>query len=82
MESRRPHVVGPVIYHFIAPVHKLVIPNVFYTSSGKSAYQCEACAKLHHSIRDDDTPVRGPCSAFGDTFCKADGAKKVVSPEK
>ena len=54
---------------------------VFYASSGKSTYQCEACAKLYHSTRNDMTPASEHRSASDDAFCKADGVREVVSPE-
>ena len=55
---------------------------VFYTSSGKSTYQCKTFAKIHLSTRNDDTPVRDHHSASDDSVYKADGAENVLSPER
>jgi hypothetical protein len=58
--------------------------QVFYTSTGKSTFQCEACTKLLCSTGNDDTPVRPQRSlSASDATCSiSDGGKKIISPER
>jgi hypothetical protein len=51
--------------------------QVFFNSTGKSAFKCVACTKLLRSTRNNDTPVK-----LQHSFSASEATKKVISPER
>jgi hypothetical protein len=68
--------VGPVIYDFIVPVHKLAILNWY---SAPPQVNLLINVKLVQGMTTNQLEVTALCLM---TFCKADGTIKVVSPDR